>query len=166
LPDTMLCILKWLASGLGSGWLPKAPGTWGSLFALIPAWLIEATWGVSGLWLATLMITLFGFFLCALLLPELIKAGQSHDPGWIVIDEWAGLWLNITLLTHFFPHASMAVVLTLSFILFRGFDIFKPFPIKPIEQWGPHWFSIMNDDLMAGLMGALLGGAGLLWMQI
>ncbi|HID36296.1 MAG TPA: phosphatidylglycerophosphatase A, partial [Ghiorsea sp.] len=43
------------------------------------------------------------------------------------------------------------------FVLFRGFDIIKPFPIKNVETWGAHWFSIMNDDLAAGLMGAILG---------
>lgn len=163
LADSTLNFLKWVAAGLGSGWLPKAPGTWGSLFALLPAWLILQAWGLNGLWLATLLVTLLGFIVCYFLLPELVKLGQSHDPGWIVIDEWAGLWLNIAILLYAFPDVSLAILLPLAFVLFRGFDILKPFPIKKIETWGAHWFSIMHDDLIAGLMGATLG---LLLLQV
>jgi len=157
LANSTLWTLKWLAAGLGSGWLPKAPGTWGSLFALLPAWFILVQFGLNGLWFATLIITLFGFIVCYFLLPELVKLGQSHDPGWIVIDEWGGLWLNIAILLLFFPSLDIQILLPLAFVLFRGFDIIKPFPIKRIETWGAHWFSIMNDDLVAGIMGAALG---------
>jgi phosphatidylglycerophosphatase A len=153
----MLWFLKWVAAGLGSGWLPKAPGTWGSLFALLPAWWILHLWGLNGLWVSTIMVSLLGFIVCYYLLPELVKLGQSHDPGWIVIDEWAGLWLTIALLLQIFPQTSLEILLPLAFILFRGFDILKPFPIKRAETWGAHWFSIMFDDLIAGLMGAALG---------
>ncbi len=163
LTDTTLWLLRWLAAGLGSGWLPKAPGTWGSLFALVPAWFILDLWGLSALWLATTIITLFGCVVCYYLLPELLKLGQGHDPGWIVIDEWAGLWLNIAILVSVFPEQPLTIILPLAFILFRGFDIMKPFPIKKVETWGAHWFSIMNDDLLAGLMGGTLG---LLLLQV
>ncbi|MDX8381222.1 MAG: phosphatidylglycerophosphatase A [Ghiorsea sp.] len=155
--NSTLWILKWLAAGLGSGWLPKAPGTWGSLFALIPAWYILNQFGLNGLWLAIIIVTLCGFIVCYYLLPVLVKLGQSHDPGWIVIDEWAGLWLNIAILLELFPTLDLQILLPLAFILFRGFDIIKPFPIKRVETWGPHWFSIMNDDLVAGVMGSVLG---------
>jgi len=157
LTNSTLWFLKWLAAGLGSGWLPKAPGTWGSLFSLIPAWLILQQWSLFGLWWATLIVSIIGFIACYFLLPELIKRGESHDPGWIVIDEWAGQWLCIALLLLFFPTYDLAILLPLSFILFRGFDIIKPYPIKTIETWGAHWFSIMNDDLIAGVMGAAVG---------
>ncbi len=157
LHNALFWFLKWLAAGLGSGWLPKAPGTWGSFFALLPAWFILETWGLNGLWLATLLVTLLGFLICYYILPELVKLGQGHDPGWIVIDEWAGLWLNIAILLAVFPEQPLLVILPLAFVLFRGFDIIKPFPIKSVETWGAHWFSIMNDDLVAGLMGAILG---------
>ncbi len=163
LPKSIFWILKWLAAGLGSGWLPKAPGTWGSLFALLPAWFILNTWGLDILWLATLLVTLLGFLVCYFVLPELVKLGQSHDPGWIVIDEWVGLWLNIAILLAFFPYQPLEIILPLAFVLFRGFDIIKPFPIKSVETWGAHWFSIMNDDLVAGLMGAAVG---LLLLQV
>jgi len=163
LANSTLWILRWIAAGLGSGWLPKAPGTWGSLFALLPAWFILGLWGLNALWLATLIVTLLGFLICYYLLPELVKLGQDHDPGWIVIDEWAGLWLNIAILLSIFPEQPLTIILPLAFVLFRGFDIIKPFPIKKVETWGAHWFSIMNDDLVAGLMG---GAVGLLLLQV
>ena len=154
-----LWLLKWLAAGLGSGWLPKAPGTWGSLFSLIPAWLILQQWSSAGIWYATLIVTFIGFMVCYFLLPELAKQGESHDPGWVVIDEWAGQWLCIAILLYFFPSSELTILLPFSFILFRGFDILKPFPINNIETWGAHWFSIMNDDLVAGIMAAAVGFA-------
>jgi len=158
-----LNILKWLAAGLGSGWLPKAPGTWGSLVALIPAYFILIQFDLYGLMLATGVVTLLGYAVCYFLLPQLVARGESHDPGWIVIDEWAGQWLCIILLLMFSPPMLLLHVLLLAFVLFRLFDIIKPFPIKHVEGWGADWFSIMNDDLVAGVIGAWLGLI-LLWV--
>ena len=162
LNNTTLWFLKWLAAGLGSGWLPKAPGTWGSLFSLIPAWFILQQWSLMGLWWATLVVTIIGLVVCYFLLPALAAEGENHDPGWIVIDEWAGQWLCIAILLFAFPASDLSMLLPSAFVLFRGFDIFKPFPIKTIETWGAHWFSIMNDDLVAGVMGGAVGLV-LLW---
>jgi len=155
--------LRFIASGLGSGWLPKAPGTWGSLAALIPAWLCLTYGHLSSLWLATLLISVLGFLVCYVLLPQLVILGEHHDPGWIVIDEWAGQWLSIAILMSLLPQANVVLILGLSFVLFRMFDILKPFPIRQLESWGPHWFSIMFDDLIAGLMAA---GVGFAIMQL
>ncbi len=160
--NSTLWFLKWLAAGLGSGWLPKAPGTWGSLAALVPAWFMLEYFNLTILWWATLLVTLIGFVVCYFLLPQLVARGESHDPGWIVIDEWAGQWLCIAILLTVFPHTELGMLLPLAFVLFRGFDILKPFPIKTVETWGADWFSIMNDDLVAGLIGAAVG-LGILW---
>ncbi len=162
MPDSMLWFLKWLAAGFGSGWLPKAPGTWGSLAALLPAWFMLEHYDLTTLWLATALVTLIGFIVCFFLLPQLVARGESHDPGWIVIDEWAGQWLCIVILLTVFPNSELTMLLPLAFVLFRGFDIIKPFPIKTVESWGADWFSIMNDDLVAGLIGAAVG-LGILW---
>lgn len=157
MPNSILWFLKWVAAGFASGWLPKAPGTWGSLFALIPAWFILDSFALIGLWYATLIVTLIGFIVCYFLLPLLVAKGENHDPGWIVIDEWAGQWLCIAILLTFFPATDFSLLFPLAFVLFRGFDIIKPFPIKQVETWGADWFSIMNDDLVAGLIGAAVG---------
>jgi len=145
----------WIAAGLGSGWLPKAPGTWGSLAALLPAWVILSWSGVVGLLIASLIVLVIGCYVCALVLPNM----QDKDPGWIVIDEWAGQWLCLGLLAPFIGDSLISF--PVAFIAFRLFDIFKPWPISWAETAGPPWWSIMADDMLAGLLGAITVIAGL-----
>ncbi len=144
--------LHFVAAGFGSGWLPKAPGTWGSLAALIPAWLMVQQWGVESLFVATVIVTLLGCWVCWLVLPLL----DSDDPGWIVIDEWAGQWLGIAIIGSF-TTLDLPYLFAASFILFRLFDVLKPWPVSWLERVGPKWWSIMADDLGAGLIGGALG---------
>lgn len=139
------------AAGLGSGWLPKAPGTWGSLAALIPGWLILDQFGIDALFIASLILLGSGCYICKLILPDL----DSDDPGWIVIDEWVGQWLCTAIMALFIPPGFM--LLLISFLMFRLFDILKPWPISWLEETGPEWWSIMADDVGAGVAGALLG---------
>ncbi len=140
-----------IAAGLGSGWLPKAPGTWGSLAALAPGWLIVEQFGAPALFMASLLLFGLGCYLCMLILPQL----DAHDPGWIVIDEWAGQWLCTAIISLFMPLDS--VLLLLSFLMFRLFDILKPWPVSWLEGVGPEWWSIMADDMGAGILGGLSG---------
>jgi phosphatidylglycerophosphatase A len=140
-------------SGFGSGWLKPAPGTWGTLASLpVFALLFGASATLPMMLCATLLVTLFGCWLCARALPQL----AAEDPGWIVIDEWAGQWLTLSLCLSLYDSLALpfaiAWVWLASFVLFRLFDIFKPFPIAPCEHLGPPWWSIMADDLLAGLM--------------
>ncbi len=150
-------INHWIAAGFGSGWLPKAPGTWGSLAALIPAWFILDYYSSIGLLLASIMVTVIGCWICYKVLPTL---SGDKDPGWIVIDEWAGQWLCLALLVEF--TAFDIATLIIAFVAFRLFDIFKPWPVSLAEKLGPSWWSIMADDVVAGLMGA---GAALIALQ-
>ncbi len=146
----------WLAAGLGSGWLPKAPGTWGSLTSLIPAWFLVEQVGAVALMAASLALLVVGCWSCAAILPRI----SDKDPGWIVIDEWAGQWLCVALVFLFL--GSSFVYLALSFIAFRCFDILKPWPVSLFERIGPSWWSIMADDIVAGLMGAAVVVTGAL----
>jgi len=148
-------IHHWLAAGLGSGWLPKAPGTWGSLASLLPAWLIIEQFGVLTLLAGSLLLLLIGCWNCYVVLPTL----KDKDPGWIVIDEWAGQWLALALILLLL-NISLLSAICLAFIAFRGFDILKPWPISRIETMGPPWWSIMADDIAAGLIGAAVVIAG------
>jgi len=138
----------WLAAGFGSGWLPKAPGTWGSLASLLPAWFILAWMGVAGLLIASGLVFALGCLVCASVLPGM----KDKDPGWIVIDEWAGQWLCLGLLIPFIGDGPLSFLI--AFLAFRLFDIVKPWPISLSETMGPPWWSIMADDIVAGLMGA------------
>ena len=136
-----------MAAGFGSGWLPKAPGTWGSLVSLLPAWLLLESYGVAGLFIASALILIAGCLVCFLVLPTMAE----KDPGWIVIDEWAGQGLCLAMVAGALGAGWLAVAV--SFAAFRLLDIFKPCPISFFEHWGPPWWSIMADDVAAAVVG-------------
>lgn len=146
----------WVAAGFGSGWLPKAPGTWGSLAALPPAWLLLHFSGSAGLLVASLLAWVIGCLVCASVLPRM----TDKDPGWIVIDEWAGQWLCLALIS--FRMGDGVVAFVLAFVAFRALDILKPWPVSLAERVGPPWWSIMADDMLAGLIGGAVIVAGVM----
>ncbi|MEJ1976474.1 MAG: phosphatidylglycerophosphatase A [Acetobacteraceae bacterium] len=135
-------LARLVASGLGCGFLPRAPGTWGSLAALamgaallalspwaLPAGVVAAT--AAGLW-------------------AIPRAGGAADPGWVVIDEVAGMWLTMAPLPHPQP-----LGLAVAFAVFRVLDITKPGPIGLMDrQHGA--VGVMGDDLVAGAAGAVI----------
>ena len=149
---------RFIAAGLGSGWLPTAPGSWGSLAALLPGWWIVREVGVLGLIVAILLLLPVACWSCRVVL----AGSEETDPGWIVVDEWLGQWLCLAMVASVVPLIPGWV--TGAFLLFRFFDIAKPWPISAVEKMGPAWWSIQADDLLAGLMaGAILMGAAL-WL--
>ena len=133
-----------LVTGLGSGFVRPAPGTWGSLMALGIWWFLLAAlpwWGQ----LATIALTLMlGTWLVA-------RVGQRYgvndDPG-IVVDEFAGLWLTLLAAAPTLPAALGG------FALFRLFDIWKPWPVRLTERKVPGAWGVMLDDLVAGVLAA------------
>ncbi len=140
---------------LGSGWLPWAPGSWGSLAALPFAWAILAHGGGPGvLALAALAVFVIGCRACDIAL----RATQTKDPGWIVVDEVVGQWL--TLLAAPFTPAGFGA----AFLLFRLFDVWKPWPIRWADRKLEGGFGIMADDVLAAIYAAatLLIGRALL----
>jgi phosphatidylglycerophosphatase A len=157
-----------IATAAGLGYFPKAPGTLGSLAGLAIA--LSLTWVTSKGALAAAEIDLPGnfwtiglipgytMFICVALVAALgvwssARAEQytrKKDPQFVVIDEVSG-----QLLTYFMPF----VVLNwkswlLGFILFRLFDIWKPFPARQAESLPGGW-GIMTDDWVAGIYAAL-----------
>lgn len=155
----MTILLSWIAAGFGSGWLPKAPGTWGSLMALLPGYGLLMAFGPWTLIGGAIGLLVLGCIACARVLPDL----ADDDPGWIVIDEWAGQWLCLGLaaLTGGAPWPT----LVLSFFAFRLLDILKPWPISWCEHWGPAWWAIMADDMAAGAIGGAIVAVLGLWIR-
>lgn len=141
LTDPVLC----LAFGFGSGLAKKAPGTFGTL-AAIPIYLALMQTNVLIYSMATIICSLLGIWICG---QAAEKLGE-HDFGGIVWDEIAGL-----LVTMWFVEFSWQN-LVLGFILFRIFDIIKPWPIKWVDQKVSGGFGIMLDDLIAGLIAGLI----------
>ena len=143
-----------LATGFFSGYLPKAPGTWGSLVAL-PLWFFLSFLSTSSYCLTLAAVFFVGWFVAG----EAEKILDRPDPGCVVIDEIFGMF--ITLFAA--PHLWVAPIL--GFLLFRFFDIVKPFPVFWLDRHINGGLGIMLDDAMAGVyafltLRLLLFGAG------
>lgn len=137
--------VHFLAFGFGAGLLPRAPGTWGTLVAL-PFYLLLRPLPV-GVYLSVIaLLFLLGIWLCERTARDL---GVHDHPG-IVWDEIVGYLLTMTLA----PAGWIWVLL--GFLLFRGFDIFKPWPIIAIDRQVKGGVGIMLDDLLAGLYGLMI----------
>lgn len=135
---------------------PKAPGTWGTALACLVAPFLFFPLPISGRVLVLIAIFIVGS-LAATRAEQIL--GQK-DPGQVVIDELAGVWLV------FLPYKEPTFWLILfGFIFFRIFDIFKPWPIKASENWLPDGFGVMIDDIIAGLW-ALLCVQIIFWLGI
>ena len=133
--------VHFLALGFGSGLIPLMPGTFGSLAAL--PLLIPFIWlSPFALLIAAVLASVVGIYLCGKTADDM----QVHDHGSIVWDEVAGI-----LLTFLWVPLSPLTVL-LGFVLFRVFDILKPWPIKPIDKYLAGGLGIMLDDVVAGIM--------------
>jgi phosphatidylglycerophosphatase A len=126
----------------GIGRLKPAPGTWGSLVVL-PAALL----GPIPALLLALLVTLIGFYAVR----EVLRDAPDQDPGWIVVDEAAGMLIALAGLT---VGASIWGVL-IAFALFRVFDILKPWPVSWADQQKGA-FGVMLDDIVAGALVALV----------
>ena len=137
--DIIFHPIHFLSLGLGSGLSPFAPGTAGTLMAVllyIPLSMLPLT-----SYVAVLIIGSFvGIYLCEKTSNKL----GGHDHPAIVWDEFLGFWLTML----FAPSGWMWIVI--GFVLFRLFDIWKPWPISVIDHKVKGGFGIMLDDLVAG----------------
>jgi phosphatidylglycerophosphatase A len=138
-----------IATLFGVGRFPFAPGTAASIVALPFAWLIATAGGTYGrFWLlfAGLLVNAIGVWACELYSNET----KVKDPSECVIDEVAGQWIACA----FAPTTLLAYAI--AFVLFRLFDILKPWPASAAERL-PGGLGIMADDFVAGLMaGAII----------
>ncbi len=134
-----------LAFGFGSGLAKKAPGTLGTLAAVPLCWLFAQAGTVlySAL---TLAVIVSGVWICG---QAAEKLGE-HDFGGIVWDEIAGLLITMALVP--FSWQTLAA----GFVLFRVFDIVKPWPIRWADRHVQGGFGIMLDDVLAGAIAGIL----------
>jgi phosphatidylglycerophosphatase A len=135
--------ILFLAFGFGSGLAKKAPGTFGTLSA-IPVYCLFAQADLLVYGLLTLIVTVVGVRICGIAAEKL----GEHDFGGIVWDEIAGFLITMWLV----PLTWQTVIA--GFILFRFFDILKPWPIKWLDQQVQGGLGIMLDDVLAGLFAA------------
>lgn len=143
--------VHFLAFGLGSGAAPWAPGTFGTL-AAVPLWYLLAQTSLPVYLTLTLVAFVIGIWLCGRTSRDL----GVHDHGGIVWDEFVGYWITMIAVPVDWIWA------LLGFVLFRLFDIWKPWPIRPIDRHVHGGLGIMLDDVLAGVFAALVL-QGLLW---
>lgn len=136
----MKTIIMGIATGCWVGMLPKAPGTWGSLAALLP-WFFIKDLPLPAYLGVLVAVFIAGFFAAG----SAEKILDRPDAGPIVIDEILGMFITLT----FAPNHPAAWVL--GFILFRIFDILKPFPVSWFDQRIHGGIGIMMDDVIAGI---------------
>jgi phosphatidylglycerophosphatase A len=133
-----------------AGLAPRAPGTWGSAVACLLAPFLFLP--LSPGWRVPVLALIFVAGSLAATRAERLLGRK--DPPEVVIDELLGVW--ITLLPFEKPGVGLIAA---AFVLFRLFDIFKPWPVRASENWLPDGFGIMLDDALAALWALLcLGG--------
>lgn len=144
-----------LTSCFGLGYLPIAPGTWGSIPVAVIFGLM-CYQGVSVITVSVVMgiIVLAGSTICVLFGPEVINATGKKDPSEVVSDEAAGQAITFIGVCVSGSKA-VAIITATGFLLFRLFDILKPFPCRKLEKL-PNGFGILADDLMAGVYAAIV----------
>ncbi|SBV95340.1 Phosphatidylglycerophosphatase A and related protein [uncultured Alphaproteobacteria bacterium] len=133
-----------LATGLGIGRVPVAPGTFGSLAAAVVAVPIVAAGGPLALGFAAAAAALVGIPTAA----AAARAMKREDPGAVVIDEFAGQWLALL------PAANDLGAWCLAFLAFRLFDVWKPGPVGWADRKIGGGLGIMLDDVIAGILAA------------
>ena len=157
-------VVYWLGIGLGSGLPRRAPGTWGTVGGLIIA-IPLLSLGFVPFLILTILSCILGVWICG----RTAELMQGHDDPHIVWDEWAGIWITLLPLSYmgiaddnFWQNVSQELsifAIVFAFILFRFFDIVKPPPIGWADKRVAGGLGIMLDDIIAGIMAAVVWGA-------
>ena len=144
--------LAWqVATWFGAGLMPKAPGTWGALAAIPFAYGIQHLAGPVGLFAAACVLCALGVWAAE----EFRRHAGTKDPRAIVVDEVAGQWLTLV------PAGDDMLFYAAGFVLFRFFDIWKPWPVSWADRRVEGGWGIMLDDMIAGAYSACVLGLGM-----
>lgn len=137
----------------GVGYLPLAPGTFGSLVAVGIFLLLARTMPPNALVAVVLVAIVVVTFVGIWAATRTEQLSGRKDPGKVVVDEVAGQFIALFPLTLFTRWSTLAVIV--SFILFRFFDIVKPYPANRLQELHGG-AGVMFDDLVAGVYGAVI----------
>lgn len=138
-------LVRLAGSGLGLGYLPVAPGTWGSAGGMLVWWLtLPMGRGLQALLLILAAVP------AALTCGACARESGQEDPSFVVLDEVLGMYLALLFLVPSLPWVAAA------FVLFRLLDIVKPWPVSLMEKRFTGGAAILLDDLLAGAIAALI----------
>lgn len=144
-------VAGWIATGFGCGLAPRAPGTVGTLVAVLP-WLALRELPLWGYLAAVLAAFALGVWAAQRVIVQL----RIEDPGLVVWDEFVGLWITLIAV----PDGGWWVLIGVA--LFRLFDIAKPWPVSWADARLKGGFGAMFDDALAGIF-ALIALQALAW---
>lgn len=148
-----------LASCFGLGWLPLAPGSWGSLPPVV-IFALMCHFQAPGILISLVMaaLALAGSYFCVKFTPAVIAASGKNDPPEVVLDEVAGQAITLLAVPFLAPVAISAsqflITAAVGFLLFRAFDTIKPWPARKFEKFPAGW-GVLADDLMAGVYAGI-----------
>ncbi|HET7557501.1 MAG TPA: phosphatidylglycerophosphatase A [Rhodanobacteraceae bacterium] len=145
----------WIACGFGSGLFPRAPGTAGSLVALIPWWF--ALRGLTLPWYIAVLVLAFALGVWACDVSGKRLGVDDHRA--LVWDEFVGQWIALCAVPLGPARSSwpwMAVFMVAGFLLFRLFDVWKPWPIRIADRRVHGGFGVMLDDVLAGIYALIV----------
>jgi len=148
-----------VATCFGLGWLPFAPGSWGSLPSVV-IFALMCYFQASGILISVVMaaLVLVGSYFCVKFTPVVIAISGKNDPPEVVLDEVAGqaiTFLAVPFLAEGAVSASQAwTIAAAGFLLFRVFDTIKPWPAHKLEKLTAGW-GVLADDLMAGVYAGI-----------
>ncbi len=148
-------IFSWIVTTwFGSGLLPKAPGTWGSLAAIPFAYLISVYTCPYALLFGIIALFFIGIWTS----DKVEESVRIEDPGFIVVDEVVGQWIALLPLPFLYSilypdsfYLYFTIIGAVAFIAFRVFDIWKPWPINYVDNNVHGGYGIMLDDVIAGM---------------
>jgi phosphatidylglycerophosphatase A len=140
---------RMIATFFGAGRLRPGPGTWASLATVLLWWLLARSIPPGWQWIAAILLACATICLGIPAATNVARAAAIKDPQIVVIDEVAGQLLALIAIPVSWKS------LLLGFILFRGFDIVKPPPVRQLEQL-PEGLGIVMDDVAAGLYALLI----------
>ncbi len=153
-----MTVARFIATVAYVGTLKPAPGTWGSAAAMPFGWLIANSFGLVGLSVAIILVSIIGVWASS----DYERTSGAHDPAEVVIDEIAGQWIALLPVIYFgAPWYGWFA----AFVAFRLFDIWKPGPIGQLDKNFKGGVGTMIDDIAAGACASLLLSL-IFWLEI
>jgi phosphatidylglycerophosphatase A len=148
-------LARMIATLLGVGYIKPAPGTWGSFVSLPWAWLVHVLGGFPLLAIGVIVAFFKGWWATA----QMTKGSDDHDPSEIVVDELVGQWIALLPLSYVAWSHDISILAMwpgwiAAFVLFRLFDIWKPWLVGWADRRGDA-LGVMLDDVIAGLFAAI-----------